>query len=163
MVRCFPMESFWRCFTRGAQQFRALMHTVLELEFSSRYYKIYNSVWPKSRLGLSISYTIKLWAIDEHIRGQIMARNGRKMAIYQSVSIRNRLWFTAKNLVLGSWCNYCRRRRKFYGAVCSDSFFFSHDTAIQFALEPQRVKRGNFVTFWLWTLNFGSVRKTNGL
>ena len=70
-----------------------------------------------------------------------------------------------KKSVFGSWWERCRRRRKFYGAVCSDSFFFSHETAIQFALEPQRVKEP---ILWLfdfelfWTV-FGTVRKTNKL
>ena len=31
------MESFWCCFMHGAQRFRALMHTVPELKFSSGY------------------------------------------------------------------------------------------------------------------------------
>ena len=67
--------------------------------------------------------------------------------------------------VFGSWWERCRRRRKFYGSVCSDSFFFSHETAIQFALEPQRVKEPilwlfDFELFWSV---FGTVRKTNKL
>ena len=60
--------------------------------------------------------------------------------------------FWSKKSVFGPWWERCRRRRKFYGAVCSDSFFFSHETAIQFALEPQLVKEPILWLFWLWTV-----------